>query len=49
MVTLECALGTVGKWSHRGLEKSIRLESYLNLGGLDAEAEFMITNGKNGY
>lgn len=48
-MTLEYTLGTVGKWSHRGLEKSIRVESYLNLGVLDAEVDFMITNGKNGY
>lgn len=48
-MTLEYALGTVGKWSHRGLEKSIRVESYLNLGVLDAEVEFMIANGKSGY
>ena len=48
-MTLEYALGTVGKWSHRGLETSIRVECYLNLGVLDAAVEFMITNGKNGY
>lgn len=45
-MTLDYALGAVGKWSHRGLEECVRLESYLNSGGLDSEAEFMTANRK---